>query len=336
MSQFQAPLVTVLMSCYNSSTWLEEAVVSILGQTFKNFEFLIIDDGSTDNSLSILETLAAQDLRIKLIKKSNTGLADSLNIGLNYAKGKWVARMDADDISEPDRLEKQVTFATCSANLVFLGAGLRVIDEEGIIGSKYVYPVDHKSLLKHLLTSRPFPPHASAFYLRSQALEVGGYRRKILRAEDWDLWLRLSEKGLLSSIPETLVRIRKHSDQISLSGSGRDSIIDSRMSIASYLLRKNDFLDPVNLNEHDFKQFYDLIDQRLRKEGYFDYCDWKIQLKEIFKKSYYASFFYEALKTPLFLFRLISERYLGHRFGNSFIKNIIKEECLDFIRHNKK
>jgi glycosyltransferase involved in cell wall biosynthesis len=325
MSQFQVPLVTVLMSCYNSSTWLEEAVNSILGQTFKNFEFLIIDDGSTDNSLSILETLAAQDLRIKLIKKSNTGLADSLNIGLNYAKGKWVARMDADDISEPDRLERQVNFAAFNANLVFLGAGLRVIDEEGIIGSEYVYPVDHKSLLKNLLTSRPFPPHASAFYLRSQALEVGGYRKKIKRAEDCDLWLRLSRRGNLACIKDPLVRIRKHSQQITLSGGGHDAIIDNRLSIISYLAVKSNLTDPIELSDDKFNRFLSWISMRLNSEKYFEYCEWKKEIKKGSGRFKNILFVCKAMKNPFFSFRLIRERLQGDRFGYSALNALLNK-----------
>ena len=325
MSQFQSPLVTVLMSCYNSSTWLEEAVTSILGQTFKNFEFLIVDDGSTDNSLSILEALATQDLRIKLIKKSNTGLADSLNIGLNYAKGKWVARMDADDISEPDRLEKQVNYANCNENLVFLGAGLRVIDEEGIIGSEYVYPVNHKSLLMNLLTSRPFPPHASAFYLRTQALKVGGYRKKIKRAEDWDLWLRLSRRGNLACIKDPLVRIRKHSKQITLSGGGRDAIIDNRLSIISYLMVESNLKDPIESSDYEINRFLNWISMRLNSEKYFEYWEWKKNLKKENRGFKNIFLLFQAIKTPIFLFRLIQERFRGDRFGYSALNALLNK-----------
>jgi glycosyltransferase involved in cell wall biosynthesis len=335
MTLNEMPLVTVLMSCYNAAKWLDESIPSILQQTYSNFEFLIIDDGSEDTTYDVLEIFAKKDHRIKIFKKSNTGLADSLNVGLYQARGKWIARMDADDISELNRLEKQVAYAQNHTGVVYVGSDLRLIDSDGNFSTSYQYPINHNSLLNNLLISKPFPPHSSAFYLCALARNLGGYRRKILRAEDWDLWLRLSEKGLLSSIPEPLVRIRKHPDQISLSSGGRESIIDSRISIASYLLRKNNFSDPVNLNEHDFKQFYDLIDQRLREERYFDYCDWKIQLKESFKKSLYCSFFYRTLKNPLFLIRLIFERYRGHHFGSRFIKTIIKREYLYYVIHNK-
>ena len=325
MSHFQAPLVTVLMSCHNSETWLEEAILSILEQTFTNFEFLIIDDGSSDKSLSILECFAHKDARIKLIKKSNTGLADSLNIGLSSAQGKWIARMDADDISEPGRLEKQVNFVSCNPDLVFLGSSLTIIDENGAPGSKYIYPKDHKSLLNHLLTARRFPPHSSAFYLSSLAREIGGYRKRIRRAEDWDLWLRLSRRGNLACIDEPLVQIRKHSQQISLSGGGHDAIIDNRLSITSYLAVKEKLKDPIELSDAEFKSFVSFIKTRLHAEKYFEYWDWKNKLKKRSGMARNISFACKAIRNPIFFFRLIQERFQGDRFGYATLSVLLKK-----------
>ncbi|MHB8130909.1 MAG: glycosyltransferase family 2 protein, partial [Mobilitalea sp.] len=122
-SQIKRPEVSVLMSCYNASRWLSEAVDSILRQTFENFEFILIDDGSTDNTWEIIQKYRAQDKRIIALLKKNTGLADSLNIGLNEAKGEWVARLDADDISLPERLFEQFKFVQKNNKVGLLGAG---------------------------------------------------------------------------------------------------------------------------------------------------------------------------------------------------------------------
>lgn len=330
MTQRTSPFVTVLMSCYDAAEWLEVSILSILNQTYRNFEFLIIDDGSKDVTLSILEKFAKKDLRIKIIKKENSGLADSLNIGLEQARGEWIARMDADDISEQNRLEKQVAYVLNNPDVVYVGSDLILIDESGNFCGNYKYPISHRSLLHNLLVSKPFPPHASAFYLCALAKKLGGYRKKILRAEDWDLWLRLSEKGILSNIPEPLVRIRKHPGQISLSGSGRDSVIDSRVSIVSYLLRKNNYLDPVSLGDAEFRLFYNLISVRLQEEGYFKYCDWKFNFKNDLKKSFCMPFLNSIFKTPRFLILLIFERFFGHRFGEKFIKG--KMNNVNFVR----
>ena len=126
-----APAITVLMSCFNAARWLEESINSVLKQSYTDFEFIIVDDGSTDNTLDIIYRFAATDSRIVVITKSNSGLSDSLNVGLKIAKGEWIARLDADDVCEPTRLEKQAELAFANSNLVFIGTGLTIIDDTG-------------------------------------------------------------------------------------------------------------------------------------------------------------------------------------------------------------
>ena len=122
------PFVSVLMSCYNASRWLDESIQSVLNQSYGNFEFIIVNDGSTDCTQAIIQHYASSDDRIVMIEKANTGLADSLNVGISRARGVWIARQDADDISDLTRLEKQVRSAMINHNIVFLGTGLAEID----------------------------------------------------------------------------------------------------------------------------------------------------------------------------------------------------------------
>ena len=192
------PLITVLMSCYNAEKWLNSSVSSVLNQTFTDFEFIIIDDGSTDDTLKRIHDFARNDSRIVVLSKSNTGLSDSLNIGIRMAKGHWIARIDADDIFEPMKLEKQVQVIENNSNLVFIGTGLTIIDEFGRKLNTYCYPKSHILLKRNLITARKFPPHASAMYKTSAVQKLGGYRGRISKAEDADLWLRLSEVGELT------------------------------------------------------------------------------------------------------------------------------------------
>ena len=110
VSHGKSPEVTVLMSCYNASCWLHEAIASVLKQTFENFEFILVDDGSTDDTWDIIQAYRDRDQRIVAIKKSNTGLTDSLNVGIAHARGAWIARLDADDRCEAGRLAEQVRF----------------------------------------------------------------------------------------------------------------------------------------------------------------------------------------------------------------------------------
>ena len=107
-SKKSEPLITVLMAVYNGERWLHDSINSILDQTYTNFEFIIVNDGSTDNSPQIINKFAFNDRRITIYNKKNSGLTDSLNFGIQKAKGKWIARIDADDISSPGRLKKQL------------------------------------------------------------------------------------------------------------------------------------------------------------------------------------------------------------------------------------
>jgi glycosyltransferase involved in cell wall biosynthesis len=274
-----APLISVLISCYNGARWLDEAINSVLTQTFGDFEFIIVDDGSTDSSAEIINRYAGQDTRIVVIAKSNTGLADSLNVGIQHARGEWIARLDADDICEPERLELQLSKARENHSLVFIGSGLLVIDASGNPVKTYRYLNRHALLVKNLYTARKFPPHSSAFYRTDVVRSIGGYRVRIKRAQDLDLWLRLSEVGQITSLDEPLVRIRKHADQISHDESGRRQIIDSRVAITSYWLRRHGFPDPVVADDEVFKAFRAWVENRLNQEQLFEFFDYIARVK---------------------------------------------------------
>jgi len=276
----QAPEITVLMSCYNGSRWLDEAIKSVLNQTFDNFEFIIVDDGSLDNSLSIIKHHSEKDSRIVVITKSNTGLADSLNVGIGQARGEWIARLDADDICEPNRLEKQLALAKDDPRLVFIGSGLLEIDENGNGVKSFKYPEHHALLVKNLYSARKFPPHSSAMYRTNVVREMGGYRPRIKRAEDCDLWMRMSESGELGAIKEPLVRIRKHAGQISHDEAGRRQKVDSRVAMTSYWLRRLGFPDPVAADDIMFESFHGWVADRLSQEQFFELWDFIKVVKE--------------------------------------------------------
>ena len=128
------PVVSVLMPVYNAQLYVEKAIKSILTQTFIDFEFIILDDGSTDNSLNILEQYAKQDIRIRIISRENKGLIVSLNELVEQARGQYVARMDADDISRPERFAMQVDFLSKNTDHIVVGSSIEKINEKGQIG----------------------------------------------------------------------------------------------------------------------------------------------------------------------------------------------------------
>src|SRR3989344_1456117 len=156
------PKISVIMSVYNGMPYLEQAAESVLNQTYKNFEFIIVDDASTDDTLKYLKLL--KDRRIKLIRnKKNLGLAASLNIALRQAKGDYIARMDADDISYPERLDIQLKFLTKNKSIDLCGSWVTLINDEGEkIGANRKNPRDDK-MIKKLLGIRPTIIHPTFF-----------------------------------------------------------------------------------------------------------------------------------------------------------------------------
>jgi glycosyltransferase involved in cell wall biosynthesis len=263
--------ISVVMSCYNASRWLHEAIDSVLSQTFEDFEFLIVDDGSSDETWNIIQSFRDKDQRIVPISKKNTGLADSLNIGIALAKGSWIARLDADDLCEPTRLEKQLDYVRHNPEVVLLGTGFVEIDEQGRILKRHNYPPGHHKLVRNLERLERFFPHSSAFYRVDMARQAGGYNLRIRRAEDCRLWLELSSRGCIACLPQPLVKIRKHSSQISHENNGRRQMYDAIAATVCHFLRKAGAKDPsVDESPEQWAIFLNWIENRVDEDGVFD------------------------------------------------------------------
>lgn len=208
--QMKNPEISIIMSVYNSENFLEESIKSILNQTFKNFEFIIINDFSTDNSLNIIKKYKKIDNRIVLINnKSNLGLTKSLNIGINNAQGKFIARLDSDDLAIPTRLEKQYNFLTKNKEITLVGSGIYQMytDFERI---KKVL-TNHKKIKKKL-TSKNCLIHSTIMFRNDNYI----YREKFVYSQDYDLYLNLLSKNKkIENINEPLVKYRVHKGAIS-------------------------------------------------------------------------------------------------------------------------
>ena len=297
------PVVSVLMSCYNGEKWIGDAIESVLNQTFRDFEFIIIDDGSKDKSLEIMKDYSAKDSRIRIIEKENTGLPDSLNVGIKEAKGDWIARIDTDDLCEPQRLEKQFDLTTSDPELVLIGSAYHEIDEEGRVQKLQLYPENHPELKKNLLHKKRFFAHSSAFYKTEIVRKAGGYRPRIKKSEDYDLWLRLAETGKLACIPEPLIRFRIHPGQISHEDSGRRQIADGRVALTSYWIRKFGYADPVEQSEEEFGQFREWIVHKITHTKLFEYREFIDRIKSQIANRNYAKVFKSCLSYPGFVLR---------------------------------
>lgn len=208
------PQVTVLMPVYNTAPYLREAIDSILNQTFADFEFLIIDDASTDGSIEIVKSY--DDPRIRFFEKpGNTGYTNSLNMGLETARGEYIARMDSDDISLPERLAKQVSFMNAHPEVGMCGSWIQTFDKTSL---KIIqYPISHECISSKLFFSNQFA-HPSVFIRKKIILEKNlSYDYQMEPTEDYDLWVRLARLTCLANLPEVLVLYRSHQKQVSFS-----------------------------------------------------------------------------------------------------------------------
>jgi glycosyltransferase involved in cell wall biosynthesis len=216
------PALSVVMSAYNAQRYLREAVDSVLRQTFRDFELVVIDDGSKDSTRSILAEYEDRDNRVKVISRANKGLTVSLNEGLSHAKAPLIARMDADDVCLPQRFEKQVAFLKANPNVVLVGSRVELIDPYGVHIGNVDYPADHAAITAGLLNGEGgIVPHPAAIYRAEAVRRVGGYREQFNNSEDLDLWLRLGEVGEIANLPEILLQYRR--DLGSVSHTKRDN-----------------------------------------------------------------------------------------------------------------
>lgn len=261
----------MLMACYNAERWLVAALESVIEQSFYDIEILVVNDGSSDGTSEILRFYAEKDSRIIVIDKKNTGLADSLNCGIGVARGRWIARLDADDVCERRRLEKQQAYVSTHPGTVLLGSGSIEIDEVGTPRRVCKYPQGHRGLVSRLEKWGGFFPHSSALFRLDVVQAMGGYRSELLRAEDWDLWLRLAERGKLACLPEPLVRIRRHGTQISRDAGGRQSRIDACAATVSHFVRRVGLADPIEPgNREATQQFLKWVEQRMEDAKVFE------------------------------------------------------------------
>jgi glycosyltransferase involved in cell wall biosynthesis len=211
-----APLISVCMPVYNAERYIEEAIESILGQTFSDFEFLIMDDGSADRTLAILERYATQDARIRLSRRLNAGLVPCLNEMLHQARGELIARMDADDIALPERFARQVEFLRSHPEVDVVGGAQEHIDSKGRLLTVYHDFQEHEEIQECGMRGSCPINHPSVMMRRKAVLAVGGYRAE-MTAEDLDLWLRMGECGRLANLPDVVTRYRLHKSSLSAS-----------------------------------------------------------------------------------------------------------------------
>lgn len=202
------------MCVYNDERFVGNAIESILGQSFQDFEFIIVNDGSTDGTGAILEGYARKDSRVKIISQANAGTTAAANSGLSAAKGRYVARLDSDDFSLPHRLKTEVEFLDANPDIALVGGGSEIIEINGtVIGARNIPTKTPKKTLMH----RCIYQQSDVMFRRDVVLSLGGYRAKFRNAQDYDLWLRISEVAGIAKLDTILGQWRLNGGGYTLS-----------------------------------------------------------------------------------------------------------------------
>jgi len=241
--------LTVILPVYNGERYLSETIDSVLAQSYRDYEFLILDDGSCDATPEILERYARLDPRIRLLRHDNHGVGYTLNRGLAEARGRLIAQIGADDVALPGRLQKQVTFLDSSPDYVLVGGYLRIIDSAGRVVGLRTYPTSDRKVRDHLLLYNPFGA-PSVMYRRNDALAAGGFTPRFWTCEDYDFVLRLAKRGKVANLPEPLTSYRLHQGSVKSTQTVRqlrDTLAAKRAAYTEYGYRQTIRARLVNL-----------------------------------------------------------------------------------------
>lgn len=228
------PLVSVIIPTYNGAHCVSEAIESALSQSFTDFEVIVVDDGSTDGTVDVLSQYGA---KIKIVRKSNGGIASARNAGIEALAGEWIALLDHDDLWDRDKLERQVSHLRAHPDLALLYSRARVIRDSRETGGRQEltgsplpagFPQYEGLLMKNIV------PPLTAIFRRDVVSSLGGLRQQLAPADDWDLWLRIAKQHRIGFIPDVLATYRLHGDNYHLKNMQRmiemgDKIFFSRL-----------------------------------------------------------------------------------------------------------
>lgn len=276
--------VSVLMPVYNGESFLKEAIDSIIQQTYTDWELVIINDGSIDGSGQIVRSYT--DTRIKYhINESNLGLIATLNKGISICKGQYIARMDADDISEPNRIEKQIEFLDKNSDYALCGCQAKIIDNDGNTKSSILNMYDNEYLQINLLFSVPFI-HPGVT-IRASVLKENHYSTDYKHAEDYDLWCKIAKNHKIHNLPDFLLKYRWHTQNVSvvytdIQNETKEKIIIRQLeNIGVSPTLEELFLHEVTFKQYESKEKF----EREPFDQYTELSDWFLKLINANKNS---------------------------------------------------
>lgn len=253
------PKISVLMTAYNAAPFIGEAIASVLGQTFHDFEFIIVNDGSTDQTEHVIRSFS--DPRIVTVGQSNKGVAAALNRGLAIARAPYIARFDADDICYPQRLEKQYRFITRHPDHILVGSAADYVDVHGnYVFTSYPPAFSHEDIRYIRSKVCPFV-HSSVLYRKDVVIRTGGYNEHAHSFEDHLLWMKITDRGRSANLREPLIRVRLNPGSVT---------IDEQWRPRAFHRIKNEALVRHSITEAEGQQLSQIIraqDVRKIKEG---------------------------------------------------------------------
>jgi glycosyltransferase involved in cell wall biosynthesis len=284
-------LVSVLMPVYNGEAFIRQSIECILNQTYSDFEFIIVNDGSTDKTLDIINSF--NDQRIILINQQNSGVAKALNKGLKHSSGKYIARLDADDLCTPDRLEIQLNFIKNNPEYIAIGSDVNYIDEEGNFIFRYYNPAyEYEEIKKNILGCCPFV-HSSVIFLKQPVIEIGGYPEKAHSFEDHLLWAKIIKHGKIYNMKNVLVSYRFNISSVTIDEKDRDK---------TFLSIKQKAIETGEITEEEEQQLLKSIKSisKLKKECSYNRMISKKYLWNNYNPTLARKYIYKALKLEPF------------------------------------
>jgi hypothetical protein len=232
------------MPVRDGERYLSEAMDSILGQTFADFEVIVVDDESTDATPELLAHYEDRDDRVRVVRKRSEGLVAALNHGCSLATAPYVARMDVDDVASPERLERQVRYLADHPEVALLGTGHTEIDGRGRVLGTTSYPTSVEAVAARLPVKNCFA-HPTVVFSRAVFDALGGYRRALLHGEDYDLWLRMTDEHPAANLAEPLLAYRVHPNSVSLRNR-RQQVLSTLGAQAAARIRRAGGDDPLS------------------------------------------------------------------------------------------
>lgn len=331
-SGYSVPLVSVILPVYNSSDFIFDSLSSILNQSLKDFELIIINDGSTDNSENII--LNFNDYRIKYLKnEKNIGLVNTLNIGIEFASGKYIARMDSDDIAHPLRLQSQVKFLEENEKIGIVGSFVQIITSKGTNSYRgFELPIDNRNIKTYLFFHNPFV-HPSVL-IRADILKNFTYSNDFTLAEDYFLWVKILEIYNGFNISSKLLNYRIHSNNVS--SKNKQIQNQSLYKIYSYLLSKYFVTDLEKMTDLHFKFCVQNNEINISASDYKEIEKYILIFHDKVISDGFEKFYLEVLLKINWLnlskFTIFTHKKLIFYFFNSDINKLLKVNLFDKIR----